>query len=249
MTAYDRDRTGSTNYVEVGYGWEVVGADGEKIGDVSQIQPHYLSVEKGFLFKEDVFIPTSAISRVHDETVFLSLTQDQIENEDWTREPEMTAWHRETARHNEEWRAEQMDLGRTDTGDRFRIPLAEEQLDVHTRDVERGRVHVHKDVVTEEQSVDVPLREEEVRVERHDVRSGEYSGDVAPDAFQEQDIEIPIRGEEAEVTKRARVREEVDISKDVTERTERVSDTVRREEVHVDHDDTFREETDDRHPG
>ena len=39
--------------------------------------------------------------------------------------------------------------------------------------------------------------------------------------------------EEAVVAKTARVTEEVVISKDVTERTERVSDTVRRTEVDV----------------
>jgi len=40
--------------------------------------------------------------------------------------------------------------------------------------------------------------------------------------------------EEAVVSKTARVTEEVVVSKDVTERTERVADTVRRTEVDVD---------------
>lgn len=241
MTAFDRDRN-ATEYAEVGYGWDVVGSDGDKIGSVAAIQPHYISVEKGFLFKEDIFIPTTAISSVRGETVYLNVTKDQIENEDWSREPEMTERHHEAARYNEQMRTERTRQGTTADTERMHIPLSEEQLEVHKRDVQRGSVHVHKDVIEEEQSINVPLREEEVRVERHDRRSGEMTGNVPDDAFQEQDIDIPIRGEEADVTKRARVREEVDISKDVHERDEQVRDTVRREEVHVDHDDSLREE-------
>lgn len=237
MADYGRDRN-TAGYTEVGYGWDVVGSDGEKIGSIEEIQPHYITVEKGFLFKDDIYIPTSVISGVRDETVYLSVTKDQIENEDYQREPEMTDYHREAAQYNEQVRTDRTRRG--DTADRMHIPLSEEQLEVSKRDVQRGNVQIHKDVVEEEQSVNVPLREEEVRVERHAV--SDARGDVSADAFQEQDIEVPIRGEEADVTKRARVREEVDVSKDVRERNEEVRDTVRREEVHVDHDDTVREE-------
>lgn len=226
-------------YTEIAYGWDVVGSDGDKIGSVAAIQPHYISVEKGFLFKEDIFIPTSAIRSVADDTVYLNVTKDQVENQGWDREPEMTDQHRQTAQYNEQMRT---DAGRSETGDRMHIQLSEEHLQANTREVERGRVHMHKDVVEEQQTLNVPLREEEVRVERHEARSGE----VPKDAFQEQDIEIPIRGEEANVTKSARVREEVDINKDVREHDEQVSGTVRREELHVDHDDTLRREREDR---
>lgn len=242
MSMYDVNRP-RAGYTEIAYGWDVVGADGDKIGSVAAIQPHYISVEKGFLFKEDIFIPTSTITSVEGEKVYLNVTKDQIENEDWYREPEMTDYHRETLDYNDQLRQADMDSGTVREGsERMYIPLSEEHLDVTKRETERGRVRVRKDVVEEEQSINVPLREEEVRVERHEATGGR----VPDDAFQEEDIEIPIRGEEADVTKRARVREEVEISKDVRERDKKVRDTVRREEVHVDHDDTLREETE--HP-
>lgn len=236
MSNFDANRP-REGYAEIAYGWDVVGSDGDKIGSVAAVQPHYISVEKGFLFKEDIFIPTSAIQSVNDETVYLTVTKDSIENSGWSREPEMTEQHHEAARYNDELRTSS-----DQPADRMHIQLSEESLDVQTREVDRGSVRMHKDVVEERQSVDVPLREEEVRVERHTVRSG----DVPADAFQEQDIEIPIRGEEAEVTKRARVREEVEVHKDVREHQEIVSDTVRREELHVDHDETLRREREDR---
>ena len=221
---------------EIAYGWDVVGVDGEKIGDVAAIQPHYISVEKGFLFKEDVFVPTSAITSVENEKVYVNVTKDQVENQGWDREPEMTDQHRDVAAYNERMRTADSDRGTDrEVGDRMHISLSEEKLNVNTRETDRGSVHVHKDVVEEEQVVNVPLREEEVRVERHSVSGG----DVPSDAFQEQDIDIPIRGEEADVTKSAQVREEVDITKDVRERDEQVRERVRREELNIDKDDTL----------
>lgn len=246
MSMYDVNRP-RAGYAEIAYGWDVVGVDGDKIGTVAAVQPHYISVEKGFLFKDDIFIPTSTITSVEGETVYLSVTKDQIESEGWDREPEMTDFHRETAEYNEQLRQADIERGVTrEAGDRMHIPLSEEHLEVTKRETERGSVHVHKDVVEEEQVVNVPLREEEVRVERHAVDGDRATGRVPDDAFQEEDIEIPIRGEEADVTKRARVREEVDITKDVRERDKQVRDTVRREEVHVDHDDTLGETHEER---
>lgn len=244
MSQHDVNRP-KAGYAEIASGWDVVGVDGDKIGSVATIQPHYISVEKGFLFKEDIYIPTSTITSVQDETVYLSVTKDQIEQEGWVNEPEMTDWHRETADYNDQLRTADVDRGvNREPGGSLHIPLSEEHIEVGKHETERGRVHVHKDVVEEEQTVDVPLREEEVRVERRDVTSD--SGTVPDDAFQEQDIEIPIRGEEADVTKRARVREEVDIEKNVRERKEQVRDTVRREEVHVDRDDSLEDDRDHR---
>lgn len=238
MSQYNTDQPG--NLTEVAYGWDVIGADGDKIGDVAAIQPHYISVEKGFLFKTDLFVPTSAITSVEDEKVYLNVTKDQIENQDWDREPEMTDHHREVAGYNEQRRTADRDSGTDrEVGDRMHIPLSEEHLDVTKRDVERGSVHIHKDVIEGEETANVTLREEEVRVERHDVAAGHTSGQVPDDAFQEQDIDIPLRGEEAEVRKTARVREEVDISKSAQEHDEQVRGTVRREELHVDKDDSL----------
>ncbi|HET7094754.1 MAG TPA: DUF2382 domain-containing protein, partial [Thermomicrobiales bacterium] len=49
--------------------------------------------------------------------------------------------------------------------------------------------------------------------------------------------EVPLRGEDVDVQKRVRVAEEVEISKEPVERTERVAGKVRREEVHVEETD------------
>ena len=111
------------------------------------------------------------------------------------------------------------------------VPLAEEELTARTRQVERGAVRVDKDVVEEEQTLEVPVNEERVTVNRRAVDRAATASDTS---FTEGEIEVPVRGEEVEVGRETRVREEVEIGKEQVQRTEHVSDTVRREEVSVD---------------
>jgi len=112
------------------------------------------------------------------------------------------------------------------------IPVAEETLDIGKRTVQRGTARIRRYVVERPVEEQVRLRDETVSIERRPV-SG--SGTVAPDAFTEKTIEVAETAEEAVVAKTARVKEEVVIKKDATERVETVRDTVRREEVEVDH--------------
>jgi len=119
---------------------------------------------------------------------------------------------------------------RTRSGDETVIPIVEEQLSVGKREVERGGVRVRSYVVETPVEESVTLRDETVNVER---RAVNRPADVTADAFRERTVELTETDEEAVVAKTARVVEEVVVSKDVTERTEHVSDTVRRTEVDV----------------
>ncbi|MBW3634345.1 MAG: YsnF/AvaK domain-containing protein, partial [Chloroflexi bacterium] len=88
------------------------------------------------------------------------------------------------------------------------------------------------DVVTEERTLEVPVTEERVRVERRVVDRPVSAADA--DAFEETVIDVPVTTETVDVQKQARVAEEVVLSKEAAQRTERVSDTVRKEEVFID---------------
>jgi len=110
------------------------------------------------------------------------------------------------------------------------IPVAEEQLHVGKRDVSHGRVRVRSYVVETPVNEAVNLREERVHVER---RPADRSLSDADNLFQERTIEAEERSEEAVVSKEARVKEELVIRKDVEQRTENVSDTVRSTKVEV----------------
>jgi uncharacterized protein (TIGR02271 family) len=120
--------------------------------------------------------------------------------------------------------------GHTRSGDETVIPIVEEQLSVGKREIERGGVRVRSYVVETPVQESVSLRDETINVER---RAVNRPADVTADAFRERTIELTETDEEAVVAKTARVVEEVVVSKDVTERTENISDTVRRTEVDV----------------
>jgi uncharacterized protein (TIGR02271 family) len=111
------------------------------------------------------------------------------------------------------------------------VPVYEEDISAHTRDVERGAVRIEKELVTEDRTITVPVTEERVRVTRVDSND---AGAVGADAFEEGVIEVPVRGQEVDVQKTARKAGEVIVEKEAETRTERVGGTVRREEVRVD---------------
>jgi uncharacterized protein (TIGR02271 family) len=60
---------------------------------------------------------------------------------------------------------------------------------------------------------------------------------------------VPLRTETVGVQKQARVAEEVVVSKEAVQRTERVTDTVRKEEVFVDEDTVDASFVEDRETG
>lgn len=120
----------------------------------------------------------------------------------------------------------------TDRADEV-IPVAEEELHVGKREVNRGRVRLHSRIVERPVQEQVNLREEHVQVERRPVSGTTQAGAIGNDPFQERTIEVEERAEEAVVSKEARVVEEVVVRKEADQRTETISDTVRKTEVDV----------------
>jgi uncharacterized protein (TIGR02271 family) len=112
------------------------------------------------------------------------------------------------------------------------IPLAEEELQVGKRTVDRGTTTIRRYVVHRPVEEQVTLRDETVSVERRrPVTPGEAG--VPAGAFEERTVEVHQTAEEPVVSKTAHVAEEVVVHKESTERTETVRDDVRREEVEI----------------
>jgi uncharacterized protein (TIGR02271 family) len=114
----------------------------------------------------------------------------------------------------------------------------------------------------EDDSVRVPISEEEVKVGKREVEAGavrirkevrsetvnqpvdlrreeivvervEGGGDAAEDAFREGEVRIPLKREEAVVEKTAKVTGEVKVRKAAETDTQQVSETIRKEDVKV----------------
>ncbi|MFC0388723.1 YsnF/AvaK domain-containing protein [Muricoccus vinaceus] len=116
-----------------------------------------------------------------------------------------------------------------------RIPVVQEELRIGKREVDRGRVRVRSYIVETPVSESVTLHDEHVSVER---RAVDQPLSAADDAFRERVIDAVEHSEEAVVSKEARVKEELVIRKEVGERTQNVTDTVRHTEVEVEDDRT-----------
>ena len=215
-------------------GAEVFGADGEKLGTVAAVYPGYIVVEKGFFFPTDYYIPMSAVASYDNDQVYLNLAKDAALNSGWDAQPTDL----ETATYDT---AMATGTARVATDEEIRIPVMEEELTATVREQEAGAVRIEKDVVAEERTLEVPVTEERVRVERRVVDRPVSAADA--DAFEETVIDVPLRTETVDIQKQARVAEEVVVSKEAVQRTQHVSDTVRREEVVVDEDATLIDES------
>ena len=113
---------------------------------------------------------------------------------------------------------------------------SEEELRVGTTERESGRVRLQKYVVEEEVTKTVPVRREEVRVEREPITDANRGDAVDGPAISEEEHEVVLRAEEAVVDKRTVPKERIRLEKDVTTEDETVSETVRKEQVDVDGD-------------
>lgn len=111
------------------------------------------------------------------------------------------------------------------------MPLREEQLNVNKERVQAGEVGLHKDVVEEQKTVNVPVTHEEVYVERRPVTGGQ--ADNTP-IGQDETIRVPVSEEQVQVNKTPVVTGEVAVGKRAVQENQQVSDTVRHEEARLD---------------
>jgi len=236
----------SSSYAnQINVGDEVYGSDGDKVGTVAEVQTGYIVVEKGFFFPTDYYIPTNAIASASDGQVNLSTTRDAALNSGWNVVPDVqatTMTSGATAGTSATFTdTDRMAATRVAGDEEIRVPVMEEELTATVRQQEAGAVRIEKDVIEEERTLEVPVTEERIRVERRVVDRAATAADAG--AFEETVIEVPLRSETVDIQKQARVAEEVVISKDAVQRTEQVRGTVRREEVYVDEDATLIDES------
>ena len=115
-----------------------------------------------------------------------------------------------------------------------RVQLFGEVLRVHKERINRGEVRVRKDVVTENQTIEVPVTREELVLER----VGVAPNTPAPSANigQAQEIRVPLSEDKVRVEKQPVIREEVVVGKREVADVARVGGDVRHEELRVDSD-------------
>ena len=121
--------------------------------------------------------------------------------------------------------------------DRDAVKLAEEQVDIGKRRVSDGAVKLRRYTVEDEVSEDVSLFDQHAEVFRRAVDEPAYLNDVD---WSDKTVVVEESHEIPTIAKTARVKEEVGLREEETARVETVKDTVRRQEVEVEHTDENR---------
>jgi uncharacterized protein (TIGR02271 family) len=109
------------------------------------------------------------------------------------------------------------------------LNLREEELDIDKHRVETGDVVLHKDIIEEEQVVNVPVSHDQVVIERRAVNREPANEPIT----EEETIHIPVTAEKIDVDKHTVVTGEISAHKRSVQETEQVRDVLHKEVADV----------------
>lgn len=109
------------------------------------------------------------------------------------------------------------------------LDLRQEELDINKYQVETGDVTLHKDIVEEEKSVNVPVSHDQVVIEQRAVNHEPTNEPIT----EEETIHIPVTAEKIDVEKHTVVTGEVSAHKRSVQETEQVHEVLRKEVADV----------------
>jgi uncharacterized protein (TIGR02271 family) len=114
------------------------------------------------------------------------------------------------------------------------MTCSEEELRVGKTEHEAGRVRLRKYVVEDEVTQTVPVKREEVRLEREPITDANAEAATDGPAISEEEHEVVLHEERPVAEKQAVPKERVRLDKDTHVEEEQVSDTVRKEQIDID---------------
>jgi uncharacterized protein (TIGR02271 family) len=121
---------------------------------------------------------------------------------------------------------------------------SEEQLRVGTQNVEAGRARLRKYVVTEQQTVTVPVTREEVEIVREPITDANVGAATDGPDISEEEHEVTLHAERAVVDKDVVPVERVSLGVNTVTEQQRVTEGVRKEVIETDGDTKATDEID-----
>ncbi|AXK85521.1 hypothetical protein CRM89_02560 [Nocardia sp. FDAARGOS_372] len=243
-------------------GSTVIDANGEKIGKVKQIyidnengSPTWVAVSTG-MFSSDSLVPLAGAQHQRDkEALRVQVSKERVKSaphldqdgrisreaetelfSHYGIDPRRAGWDTYGRQHIRPGPDEPMTHGRDDA-----LIRSEERLEVGTERETVGRARLRKYVVEEDQTINVPTRHEEVRVEREPITD---PGRVGRTDLGEDEREVTLHADRVTVDKEAVPVERVRLAVDDVEDQQTVSENVRKEYI-----DTEGVPTEQRRPG
>jgi uncharacterized protein (TIGR02271 family) len=242
------------------YDWrdrEVIGSDGEKIGTVDEVyldtddgDPKWLSVNTGLFGMKSSFVPLQGADP-SGESVRVAYTKDQVKDAPNIAPDAELSVEEEQALYSHyslDYDAGYSDadrvgddrepVGRDTSGPETDSAMtrSEEEVNVGTREREKGRARLRKYVVTEEVTKTVPVRKEKAVLEREPITEGNVDDAMDGPAISDEEHEVTLSEEEVVVEKKAVPKERVRLDKETEVTEERVSEEVRKEQIEAEGD-------------
>jgi uncharacterized protein (TIGR02271 family) len=239
-------------------GSTAVDSDGDKIGTIEEIymdtetsKPEWLAVKTGLFGMKLSFIPIAEASQTGGG---VRVPYDKAQVKDAPAvEPDGELSQQEEAnlyRHyGLDYSEARSDSGlpRGNGGDSVghdtsgpttddAMTRSEEELRVGKTSRESGRARLRKYVVTEQVQQTVPVRREEVRVEREPITDANVGDATAGPAISDEEHEVVLHEEEVVTEKRAVPKERVRMDKQTVTEDETVSEQLRKEQIEAEGD-------------
>jgi len=246
-------------------GRQMVDRDGDKIGTIDELytdtdtgQPEWAAVKTGLLGTKVSFVPI-ADAEPSGEQVRVPYEKAQVKDApnaeadgELSQEEEQRLYSHYGLSYTESRSDSGLPEGGTRghaTGDRDAVghdtsgpttddamTRSEEELHVGTTERERGRARLRKYVVTEQVQTTVPVKREEVRVEREPITDANRDDAMSGPAISDEEHEVVLHEEEPVVEKRAVPKERVRMEKETVTDERQVSEEVRKERIEADDD-------------
>ena len=244
-------------------GKNALDGEGNKIGSIGQVyvddqtgQPDWITVNTGLFGTKESFAPLAG-SSVTEDGVMLPFGKDVVKGSPEIKDAaHLDADEQEAlytyyqgymggaATSGTQYDTSSVDTGAVNTGadtDTAKtggnaegyLTRSEEQLHVGTQQVEAGRAKLRKYVVTEQQTVTVPVSHEEVQVIREPMQPGDS---VDGSTIGEDSIEVALMKDEVRVDKEVVGVERVKLATETVTEQQQVTEQVRKEQIEVDGD-------------
>jgi uncharacterized protein (TIGR02271 family) len=243
-------------------GAHVIDADGDKIGTVGQIyvdpqsgRPTWATVKTGFFGTSESFVPledavdangslrvpfskekVKDAPRIESDGELSDAEEDNLYDYYQGHAGRADRDVAETTTSTSPSGSEGYDTSGPTTDDA--MTRSEERLHVGTERVQTGRARLRKYVVTEQETVTVPVSHEEVRLEREPITDANVGDALDGPAISEEEHEVVLTEERPVVAKETVPVERVRLSTETVTDTETVQADVHKEEIDLEGDTT-----------
>ena len=244
-------------------GGDVRTTSGDKIGSIGQIyvddpngEPSWVTVRTGLFGMSESFVPLEGATD-NGKDIMVNYDKDTVKDapridadRDLSPDEEETLYAHYGMTSGSGHRDRDKDRGRDWDRDKKghtsgtrtdeAMTVSEERLRVGTEKRESGRARLRKYVVTENVTKTVPVRHEEVRVEREPITDANVGAAKSGPGIGEEEHEVVLREERPVVEKDVVPTERVRLTKETSTHDETVSGEVRKEQVDTDVDSSDR---------